>query len=525
MNKVRAFLAGSGLAGLATAFYLIKDGKISGENITIYEEHDFTGGSLDAFYNPEFDGYFMRGFRMLEPYVYSAMLELMSDLPCPVDPDKTIFQDFIEFNNRVKTCSRSRLVANGRAINARPLTLKIKDRVKILKLLTQPEHKIENLAIEDYFSPDFFSSNFWYQFCTTFSFQPWHSVEEFKRYILRFFQAAPTLDTHTCIRSTRYNQYESIALPLKKWLSANKVKFKPNTDVEDIDFKKQKNKLHINKLELVSEGRKQIQEISKNDLVFLSLGSMSSNYSVGAMNKAPIKKYKTKNPSWELWKKIENRSPQFGKPSVFYTHIDKTKWISFTITFSKPLFFKLIEKITQTPPGTEGPMTLIDSNWLISFALPHQPHFVDQPQHLQVLWGYGLYPDKKGNFVDKKMSDCNGEEILIEIIHHLKFKKYQNEIINSANCIPCLMPHITSQFMPRKIGDRPKVVPPCSKNFAFIGQFSEIPQDIVFTLEYSVRSAQIAAYSLLNINKTPTPIYPGWKRLKHVFNIVRTAFR
>jgi oleate hydratase len=525
MNKVNAFLAGSGLAGLSTAFYLIKDGKISGKNITIYEDHDFTGGSLDAFYDPELDGYFMRGFRMLEPHVYSATFDLMSHVPCPENPEKTIFQDFIEFNSKVKTCSRSRLVAKGRAINARPLTLKFKDRIKILELLAQPEHKIENLTIAEYFSSNFFSSNFWFQFCTTFSFQPWHSVEEFKRYILRFFQAAPTLDTHTCIRSTRYNQYESIALPLKRWLLSKGVKFKPDTDVEDIDFQKQNNKLQINKLKLVTKGAKQVQDIGKKDLVFLSLGSMSSNYSVGAMNKAPNKKYKAQNAAWDLWRKIENVSPQFGRPYVFYSHIDKTKWVSFTITFSKPLFFELIERITQTSPGTEGPMTLIDSNWLISFALPHQPHFVNQPDHLQVLWGYGLYPDKKGNFVDKKMSDCSGAEILIEIIHHLKFEKHLNQIKNSANCIPCLMPHITSQFMPRKIGDRPEVVPSCSENFAFIGQFAEIPQDIVFTLEYSVRSAQIATYSLLNIKQKPTPVYQGWKRLKHVFNIVRTAFR
>jgi oleate hydratase len=449
----------------------------------------------------------------------------MSHLPCPDKKDKTVLQDFVEFNNKVKTCSKSRLVSKGEAVNARPLTLKLKDRINILKLLTQPEHKLQNIRIDEYFSTDFFSSNFWYQFSTTFSFLPWHSVEEFKRYILRFFQAAPTLDTHTCIRCTRHNQYESIVLPLKKWLADQKVNFVTDTEVENIDFEKENSKLRITKLNLASNGCSKTQAIKANDLVFLSLGSMSSNFSIGSMNKAPVNKYKTQNPSWELWKKIANLNPQFGRPSVFHGPADKTKWVSFTITFSKPLFFNLIENISQTPAGTEGPMTLIESNWLISFALPHQPHFVDQPEHLQVLWGYGLYPDEKGNFVDKKMSDCTGKEILIEILNHLRFEKNQQEILASANCVPCLMPHITSQFMPRKIGDRPQVVPPCAKNFAFIGQFCEIPQDIVFTLEYSVRSAQIATYNLLKLNKRPTPIYQGWKRLKHIFNIVRTAFR
>jgi oleate hydratase len=527
MSKVKAFIAGSGLAGLSTAFYLIKDGNIRGENITIFEQDDFSGGSLDAFYDAESNGYFMRGFRMLEPFVYSAMLDIMSYIPCPERSNRSILQDFTEFNSKVKTCSKSRLIVAGRAINARPLTLKIKDRLNILKLLTLPEHRLENLKIEDYFSSDFFYSNFWYQFCTTFSFQPWHSVEEFKRYILRFFQAAPTLDTHTCIRSTRYNQYESIVLPIKKWLLSRQVKFRPGTDLNDVVFKKLQDKLYINNLKLTSNGKQQVQNVNKDDFVFLTLGSMSANYSVGSMTQAPAfeKKLNSKNPSWELWNKIAGINPEFGKPLVFLSDEDKTKWISFTITFSKPDFFRLIEKISQTSPGTEGPITLVDSNWLISFALPYQPHFINQPEHLQILWGYALYPERKGNFINKKMSDCTGKEVLIEIIHHLKFDNKLNEIIESSNCIPCLMPHITSQFMPRKLGDRPRAVPKCSGNFAFIGQFIEIPEDIVFTLEYSVRSAQLATYSLLKLNKCPTPIYRGWKRLKHIFNIARTAFR
>lgn len=525
MTKIKAYIVGSGLAGLSTAFYLIKDGNLLGENITIFEENNFAGGSLDATYDSEFDGYFMRGFRMLEPYVYSAMLDIMSHIPCPENLDKTLLQDFIEFNNKVKTCSKSRLVADGRAINARPLTLKLKDRIKILKLLTLPERKLEKVKIEDYFSAEFFTSNFWYQFCTTFSFQPWHSVEEFKRYILRFLQAAPTLDTHTCIRSTRYNQYDSIAFPIKKWLLSNQVKFRPGTDLNNIDFKQIHNKLHVDKLELTSNGEKHTQNIDQDNVVFLSLGSMSANYSLGSMNTPPTKKLSSNNPSWELWERIAKVSPEFGRPSTFLSDENKTKWISFTITLDKPDLFNSIEKITQTPAGTEGPITIIDSNWLISFALPHQPHFINQPDHLQVIWGYGLYPDEKGNFINKKMSDCTGKEILTEIIHHLKLDKDLNNILDSANCIPCLMPHITSQFMPRKIGDRPEPVPANAGNFAFIGQYVEIPKDIVFTIEYSVRSAQLATYSLLKLNQQSTPIYQGWKRLKHLFNITRTAFR
>jgi oleate hydratase len=133
----------------------------------------------------------------------------------------------------------------------------------------------------------------------------------------------------------------------------------------------------------------------------------------------------------------------------------------------------------------------------MSIVLAHQPHFLNQPAGIQVFWGYALFPDRIGNFVAKPMADCNGAEILLELCGHLRFDP---ETVGTANCIPCRMPYITSQFMPRLPGDRPLPVPPNSKNLAFISQFVEIPDDDVFTVEYSVRAAQMAVYELLAIN-------------------------
>ena len=72
-----------------------------------------------------------------------------------------------------------------------------------------------------------------------------------------------------------------------------------------------------------------------------------------------------------------------------------------------------------------------------------------------------------------------------------------------------MMPFITSQFLPRSKGDRPQVIPEGSKNLAFVGQYCELPDDVVFTVEYSVRSAQTAVYSLLGLEKEPPPVYKG----------------
>jgi oleate hydratase len=120
-----------------------------------------------------------------------------------------------------------------------------------------------------------------------------------------------------------------------------------------------------------------------------------------------------------------------------------------------------------------------------------------------------LYFDQPGNFVKKTMGECSGKEILEEVLGHLRFDSDREAIIAASNVIPCVMPYITSQFMVRKAGDRPRVIPKGSKNLAFIGQFCEQPDDVVFTVEYSIRSAQRAVYTLLALDKKLTPIYKG----------------
>ena len=75
--------------------------------------------------------------------------------------------------------------------------------------------------------------------------------------------------------------------------------------------------------------------------------------------------------------------------------------------------------------------------------------------------------------------------------------------------VPCLMPYVTSQFLARRRDDRPKVVPEGSVNLAFIGQFAEVPDDVVFTVEYSVRTAWTAVAQLLKLDKHPPAVYKG----------------
>jgi oleate hydratase len=194
---------------------------------------------------------------------------------------------------------------------------------------------------------------------------------------------------------------------------------------------------------------------------------------------------------------------------VFADHIDQSKWMSFTTTLTDSNLLDLIRDKTGNVPGEGGLVTFPQSSWLASIVIPHQPHFPGQPENVTVLWGYGLSVDAIGDFVRKPMAACTGREIMIEFLGHLGLGTQLDAILASSNCIPCMMPFITSQFLPREQGDRPWVVPTRSTNYGFIGQFCELPDDVVFTVEYSIRSAQAAVAELLCLKRTPPPVYKG----------------
>ena len=163
----------------------------------------------------------------------------------------------------------------------------------------------------------------------------------------------------------------------------------------------------------------------------------------------------------------------------------------------------------------------------MSMVVAAQPHFKNQPSDTTIFWAYGLYTDKVGDYVKKPMRDCTGEELLTELIHHLHWEDQLDEIMEDVvNVIPCMMPYVDAQFQPRKMTDRPQVVPAGSTNFAMISQFVEIPEDMVFTEEYSVRAARIAVYTLMGYkDKEICPVTPYNKDRKVLKEALKTAYR
>jgi oleate hydratase len=506
-DNAAIYLVGAGIASLAAAAFLIRDGDIPGHHITILEESAKVGGSLDAAGTSE-GGYTMRGGRMIESK-YLCTFDLFSSIPT-LDTTKTVTKEILDWNETMKTSSKSRLFRNGHRIDAPAFGLSEKDILTIERLELEPEGLLGRTSIADQFGPSFFKTDFWFMWCTTFAFQPWHSAVEFKRYLVRFTHMVSGFNTLTGIMRTVYNQYDSMVRPLQKWLQERGVKFQLNTRVTNLAIRDDSAGYAVERIICDREGRAEEIEIGATDKVIVTLGSMTEASSLGSMDSAPaLPEGKPEGASWDLWEKIAADRPQFGHPTNFSDFLEESKWVSFTTTLRDPAFFRLIGDLTGNVPGEGGLITFPESSWLASIVLPHQPHFIGQPADVDVFWGYGLSVDKLGDFVKQPMSGCSGREIMMEIMGHLRIDAESKKILETSTCIPCMMPFITSQFLRRSKGDRPQVVPEGSKNLAFVGQFCEIPDDVVFTVEYSIRSAAIAVYALLGLDRKPPAIYKG----------------
>lgn len=521
-NKVKAYLVGGGIGSLAAAAFMIRDGKLPGANISILESAAVLGGSLDGAGNPEL-GYSLRGGRMLTTDNYECTWNLYKSIPSLQHPGKTVFDETVEFNERHQANSMARLIDRRRAkVPVTSMGFSMQDRVELLKLSQADEESMAASCITDWLSPGFFETEFWLMWSTTFAFQPWHSAVEFRRYLHRFMLEFSRIETLAGVKRTIYNQYDSLVLPLQTWLQAQGVCFVTDCTVTDLDHRSEGESFEVTAIHCLRHDKNEVINLNEGDLVFLQNGSMTDASSLGSMSSAPAKRTRADSGGWMLWEKLAANRPQFGNPAAFNRCIAQSYWASFTVTLKNPAFFAEMNRFSGNEAGTGGLVTFKDSNWLMSIVLAHQPHFAAQPADVQVFWGYALFPDRIGDFVAKPMADCNGAEILQEICGHLRFDP---EVFASANCIPCRMPYITSMFMPRMPGDRPLPVPRGSKNLAFISQFVEIPEDVVFTVEYSVRAAQMAVYELLGCDCKIPPVTRHDESLQTRFEALLKAFK
>ncbi|MFI5801234.1 oleate hydratase [Streptomyces sp. NPDC051561] len=518
----KAYLVGSGIASLSAAAFLIREGSFAGSDIVILEEQDRTGGSLDAAGSPE-TGYTMRGGRMFEIH-FECTYDLLSSIPSLDDPSKSVTDDTFAFHEDFAWDDHARLVdANGHVVPSHSMGFSERDRLELVTCVATPEKHLDGKRITDCFSPGFFETNFWWMWCTTFAFEPWHSAIEFRRYLNRFIHLFKTFDSMSGIYRTRFNQYDSIVRPLVQWLADQGVTIQHDTRVDDLRLA-EGDALTVEAISWTRGGGAETVQVGPGDLVLVTNGSMTANSTTGSTDTVPALDTSGSSGAWRLWETLAAKRPGLGDPKVFTDSVDDSTWESFTVTTKDPVFFELMEKFSESEAGKGGLITFKDSSWLLTIVLNHQPHFHEQPEDTFVWWGYALFPDKEGDFVRKPMRECTGREILDEVLHHLRFEEGP-QILDHSIVIPALMPYITSQFLVRKTGDRPQVVPAGSTNLAFIGQYAEVADDVVFTVEYSVRTAWVAVATLLGLDKQPPPVYKGGHDPKVLVEALATMHR
>jgi len=499
-------LVGGGIAALAAADYLVRDGHVAGSRVRILEEQAL-GGSLDAAGSAE-QGFSMRGTRMYGA-AYELMYELLSRIPSLDDPEKSVTHDTLEFWGQSPWHDKARIVERGQIVDAARFGLGNQDRADLIGFMLRGEEALGARRIDECFDSHFFATRFWILWRSMFGFETWHSAVELRRYLLRFLRLFPDLPTLTMIQSTRYNGRDSIVRPVVRWLERQGVRFDVGVQVTDLDFEAVDGQRQaVRRIRAARDGAPADIEVGEGDLVIVTLGSMTADSTVGTME-SPPPPVRRRSGAWALWERLAARDPAFGRPAAFCGDVERTTWVTFTVTHSDDRFARRMERFSGSPAGQGGLVTLADSNWGITLHLFHPPAYAGQPPGTQVWWGYGLFADRPGDFVDKTMPECTGAEILTEVLSHLGWREELPALFEGARCIPCLLPHATSQFMPRAHGDRPPVVPPGTVNLAFVGQYVEIPDNVVFTVEYSIHSAALAVATLLGAPQRVPAAYRG----------------
>ncbi len=521
-----AYIVGSGLAALSAACFLVRDGQMQGKRIHILEKGSIPGGACDG-YLYENLGYVMRGGREMDNH-FECMWDLFRSIPSIETEGVSVLDEYYWLNKKDPNYSLMRATVNRGedAHTDRKFGLSDKGAMEIMNLFFTPDEDLYDKRIDEFFDDEVLESNFWLYWRTMFAFENWHSALEMKLYIKRFIHHIGGLPDFTALRFTKYNQYESMILPMIKYLESYGVQFHYKTKVENIEFDIKDYKKVAKRIVIIKDEKEEYIDLTEDDLVFITNGGCVENSTLGSQNtKAEFNKEIKPGGGWDMWRKMAEQDAAFGNPDKFCSNPEKSNWMSATVTTLDQRIPPYVEKICKRNPFsggvvTGGIVTVKDSNWLLSWTFNRQPQFRSQPKDQLVGWIYGLFSDKPGNYIKKPMRECTGKEICMEWLYHLGVAENEIEDMaeNSANTIPCMMPYITAFFMPRALGDRPLVVPEGSVNFAFIGQFAETKRDTIFTTEYSIRTAMEAVYTLLNVDRGVPEVWGSVYDIRDLLN-------
>ena len=509
VDNKSAYIIGSGLAALTAACYLVRDGQMKGEHVHILEKEQLAGGACDG-WKYEDVGYVMRGGREMDNH-FEVMWDLFHSIPSIETEGVSVLDEYYWLNKEDPNYSLCRATVN-RGEDAHTdgkFDISDKGAMEIMKLFFTPEEDLQDKKITDFFDDEVLNSNFWLYWRTMFAFENWHSALEMKRYIQRYIHHIGGLPDFKALRFTKYNQYESMILPMIKYLESYGVQFHFGVKVVNVQFDCRPERKLATRIDVIRDGQEESIDLTENDLVFITNGGCVENSTMGSQNTpAPYNTEIKEGGGWDMWRKIAAQDPAFGNPDKFCGNPELCNWMSATVETLDQRIIPYIKKICKRDPFTGkvvtgGIVTVKDSSWLLSWTINRQPQFREQPKDHCLVWVYALFSDKPGDYIKKPMRECTGKEICMEWLYHLGVPENEIEDMaeHSANTVPVMMPYIDAFFMPRAIEDRPKVVPDGAVNFAFLGQFAELPRDTIFTTEYSMRTGMEAVYTLLNVDR------------------------
>lgn len=534
VEKKSAYIIGTGLAGLTAAFYLVRDGQMPGNHIHLLEKLELAGGSCDG-YKDVHKGFYMRGGREMDNH-FEIMWDVFRDVPSIETPNVSVLDEYYWLNKHDPNYSLCRATVNkGEDAHTDKLFKLDKDSAMALsQLFITPEANLEDKKISDVLPESFWETNFWLYWQTMFAFQKWSSALEMKRYLCRYVHHIDGLPDFSALRFTKYNQYESMILPLIEYLKKHDVDVQFGLDVKNVVIEDVDGKKTAKELIYVKDNKEQSIPLTADDLVFITNGCCTDTSCYGDQTHAPDLSHivNGQGESWDLWKNIAKQAKhdEYGHPDVFCSDTEATNWMSATVETSNEDIIQHIMNICKRDPRagkvtTGGIVTVKDSvnNWFLSWTINRQPQFRSQNKDTVLVWLYALHTDTEGNYIKKAMRDCTGEEICQEWLYHIgmdesKIKDYSE---NACNTTTCFMPYINAFFQPRKNVDRPKVVPEGAVNFAFIGQFAETPRDTIFTTEYSMRTGMESVYTLLNVDRGVPEV---WGSQYDIRELLRAAY-
>jgi oleate hydratase len=503
-----AHIVGGGFGGLAAAAYLIRNAGAAGHDISVYEANEQIGGSFSLGGDAQ-TGYILPCGAVFDSE-FRCTFDLLATIPSTSNPSISVKEEFFTFNAQHPLRDQVHIIGrDGPVMHGAHFGLSLRDGFDLVRLSLTPEAMLDGRRIEEFLSPKFFSTEFWLLWSTIMGSLPQHSATEFRRYINRALLLFPDLSDMTGILRTPLNQYQAFIEPLVAWLRPRGVNFLTSAFVRDIGLASSDDRLTVNRLDYERHDEATSVTVGPEDLMLVTTGSEAADLAVGSMT-APPRPQRSGRP-WQLWKCLAHGRTDFGNPDVFFgaPRIADSRWVSFTITMKGTEFVEQLSALTESEPGSGGLVTLKDSPWMLSLSILHRPEVIGQPSDINLCWGYGLFPNRYGEFVQKHMYECTGAEILTELLRQLRFDKQFDAIMASSICIPCDLPYVNNVWTPRSRTDRPRPVPEGAINFGLIGQYVEVPREVAFTIEYSARTAWEAIHILLKRGPAPPRVYQG----------------